>query len=369
MSSLLKLLKRLLPLTLVVGFLGTACVRLNEPSTYRCDSDSDCDGDEKCAYKECKPSSWCDSDSLCRNEQICMSGQCVPPLCTPGSLNCGNLACLNGRCASYCSGDRECRVGFACQGGGSCVQRGQIANGGTCQVAADCTSKVCCGSFCAVSCPKRLGDSCVSSNDCASGYCCPLTAGSASVCSGIACAPPPECTSDAECGVGKHCQAQKCVNDPPAIPAANGTACAKPEGCQSGVCQGGICRGLAGSECNADTQCESAHVCCTLGPNASGRVCGGPNGGCPGTIGASCKTSSDCFEGNCNGSWCYRSCSVNGDCGVSPWGVANACETNGQGNPICFPGCTTTSECQTNLTRDLTCFVGPESGAMLCAVQ
>lgn len=27
------------------------------------------------------------------------------------------------------------------------------------------------------------------------------------------------------------------------------------------------------------------------------------------------------------------------DCGVSPWGVPNVCETNGQGNRICFPGC------------------------------
>jgi len=116
-----------------------------------------------------------------------------------------------------------------------------------------------------------------------------------------------------------------------------------------------------------DVDCTSDRVCCQ-GLYSSTKSCSQAGMGCPGTIGSACMTDSDCFGNNCNnGYFCTQACTTNADCGTSPWGVANACETNGLGDKTCFPGCTTTQQCSDNLGADLQCYPALDSSAQICA--
>jgi hypothetical protein len=363
----MKTLLHLLWAALGVGLIGTGCVRLSPPDTYTCTTNSDCDSNEKCVDGVCRSKSFCYRDMDCDGGQICTdSDGCGPPLCTEATNTCGDYACEQGRCLDFCDSDSGCRSGLKCQFG-ACLVPGQFANGESCDVAGDCQSKQCCSGVCADSCPKDIGGVCSVATDCASGYCCARTTHSLKNCAAAQCPSPPECTMDLDCGTGQHCSAETCFVDLPPAPAVNGAPCQTPQGCKSGLCEDNVCRGVAGSLCSSDSWCETGHRCCRPAPGTTASTCGGPNGGCPGSIGAACMSDFDCLVGTCNnGYWCSMPCTTNADCGVSPWGVSNACETNGNSVKLCFPGCTTSSDC-TNLNEGLSCYPALDSTAMVCA--
>ncbi|MET0795379.1 MAG: hypothetical protein ABW061_27920 [Polyangiaceae bacterium] len=350
--------------------LGSGCVRLSEPDVFTCNVDSDCDPGEKCSNQhECQSDSICSSDYDCRDSKICIDALCSPPLCTQTFGQCGLFMCANGRCSTYCSGNLECNTGSACAFS-RCVALGQLPNTTSCKTNTDCKSKNCCPrdgySFCQDTCPKPNGASCNNASECASEHCCVDTGAQTTTCTDLPCSSIPECNTNTDCTSGEVCVAQYCQPPPVVVPGKNGSSCSTPEQCQSGSCKAGTCRGPAGSTCTADTQCDA--VCCERGqPGTSGRQCSTAKGGCPGTIGAKCTANSDCLLNRCNSTWCTKACSSNAECEVSPWGSYNACETNGAGDKICFPGCTTSDECQSNLDSSVLCYPALDSSVMVCA--
>lgn len=358
----------LLPALLVFSWLVSACVRIDPPDLFSCSIDSDCQAAEKCADFTCRPKEWCQSDSYCAAGQICEGEKCAPAQCAERQDPvCGGFECGSGRCPTVCYSDGSCRAGFQCSAG-TCVAKVPLANGGPCMLHEDCKSAACCQSgasrVCAASC--ATGGACLSPLDCASGYCCSTSAGS--ICSATPCTLQPECMTDLACGGGKVCKDQKCF-----FKQSAGAACAQPTECTSGSCADGKCRGTAGAgdTCLVDTDCERSRVCC-VNPNASFDVtCSELGRGCPGSIGDNCEFASDCLGDNCvQGAFCSKSCTTNADCGVSPWGVPNACETNGLGQKICFPGCSNDQQCQENL-RDssLSCLAALDSAGRICAAE
>lgn len=89
----------------------------------------------------------------------------------------------------------------------------------------------------------------------------------------------------------------------------------------------------------------------------------------PGSLGDKCELDSDCLNNNCigePGGFCSKACFTNQDCGVSPWGVPNACVTNQLGDDICFPGCKQDLDCTSNLDTSFGCFDDSDSGSMIC---
>ncbi|HEY2407258.1 MAG TPA: hypothetical protein VGI10_14710 [Polyangiaceae bacterium] len=306
-------------------------------------------------------------------EQLCQDGHCVPAECDSNNqaTACHGFACDEGVCGTVCDAfdgyQSGCAPGFHCDGF-ACVAGEALENGRACMTNGACLSQTCCakpsGSVCTSTCSTPPTDACTTGLDCLSGNCCQGASG-ASTCSAVPCPATPECTIDANCASGLVCLKQKCTQ-PPGKSA--GSTCATNAECTSGSCVSGLCRGTAatGQACAADTDCLVARVCCQ-GISSSAKTCSKVNLGCPGIIGGACQSNSDCIGGNCNVNFCTKTCQVNKDCGTSPWGVPNACETNGLGNKICFPGCTTTQQCADNLSSIFQCLDALDSVALFCA--
>ena len=357
--------------------LATGCVRLNEPDVYICQSNADCEAGQECKYEECRPAGFCEVDYECDGSgaiisssgQICVNQRCAPAECTPGNpADCQGYKCYGGRCEHACYTNSACEDGYHCSAE-SCVAGKLIANGGACTSNPDCESQACCpsvgGSVCAKSCAIS-GEACTSALDCITGFCCQGSFGGGSICSAMACPPPPECNTSGDCPADKVCELGKCV----LLPVGKGKPCQMNEQCESGSCMAGVCRGTAGEgdDCDVDSDCQAKRLCCTAPYLSSIRTCSEVDRGCPGSIGDACDFASDCLQDNCNGSFCTKACTTNADCGTSPWGVANACETNGLGNKICFPGCQTTQQCTDNLDDfGLSCYEALDSAGRICA--
>jgi hypothetical protein len=167
------------------------------------------------------------------------------------------------------------------------------------------------------------------------------------------------------------CLEQKCKVPPP--PKEPGEACKLGPECLSGSCVGGVCRGTAGEfdDCVVDVDCEARRVCCkSTSDFDEPNYCGKIDRGCAGSIGDVCEFDFQCIDENCNAAFtgfCTKACTSNADCGVSPWGVPNACETNGLGDKICFPGCTTSQQCWDNIQSNFDCYDALDSNAKICA--
>lgn len=369
--STAKTLLRVVLAGLALSWLATGCVRLNEP-TFICNSDADCDSGDKCVASACQPKDYCLSTYDCPSGQICStSRRCAMPECTTANeaTRCNGYLCdeYSGTCNTLCFSGGGCATGFYCRAG-DCVPGAPVANGGACQADLDCTSLACCpkgdSHVCAASCAPS-GDTCKTGADCLSGFCCQGKSGQFT-CSATVCPPPPECANDFECILGKVCQNQKCV----VPPKAPGEPCSLGTECSSGSCSEGLCRGTAGAgkTCQQDYSCEAGRRCCKKALSPSSSVCGELNRGCEGTIGDGCQSSA-CVEGTCNGSFCSKPCVSSADCGDSPWGVSNACETNGLGNKVCFPGCTDSTQCTTNVGSGFSCYQALDSGGKICALE
>jgi len=368
-----KALPGILLAALLALFLGSACVRLNEPSAYRCDSDADCDSGESCSAQGlCRSDSICESDTECRDDQICNAGSCTAPQCTQPTGQCGTYACSLGRCTTYCASDSSCRPGATCSGG-SCFEPGSRANDFTCTTDTICQSKHCCTNnfgirSCQPSCLKPVGATCSLGVECASSLCCPTKGKTPLSCSAVACSELAECDSSLDCSNGRECAAGKCV-EPAPVPQKTGASCSTSAQCLSAICQANTCRAATGNLCAVDVECETGHVCC---PSVAGkdRLCSGGDGKCKGSVGAPCSADADCSTGRCNdGTWCTKNCNANLDCGVSPWGDDNACETNGLGKRICFAGCSSDSDCHTYLGARFYCYLAFDSTANICATN
>jgi hypothetical protein len=157
--------------------------------------------------------------------------------------------------------------------------------------------------------------------------------------------------------------------DPVPVPAKTGASCNNSAGCQSTLCQAYTCRAPTGNLCAADVECEMGHVCCPSLADKD-RQCSGGDRKCLGNIGARCTADADCGSGEClESTWCTMDCTSNAQCGVSPWGDANACETNGLGKRVCFPGCSSDTECYSNLGARFSCYSALDSTASICAID
>jgi len=83
--------------------------------------------------------------------------------------------------------------------------------------------------------------------------------------------PPPECTTNADCGADKACEGGKCVLKPPPPP-----ECQSDNDCEEGKgCQGGKCVQLVAkkAECITDADCRPGFACedekCVARPECS----------------------------------------------------------------------------------------------------
>lgn len=353
------------------AWLASACVRLNKPEEFKCNTDADCDADQKCIQgaAACFPKEACIDDYDCDATQICESSHCIPAQCTQDdeATACGGFLCIDRRCGTSCYlYSSNCATGFHCSRS-NCVPGAPLPNGQKCSEAAECVSGVCCakpsGSVCTTNCASPSNDSCATATDCASGICC-HNGNAPGICSATACAPPPQCTKDADCGSNKYCSNQKCFDAN-----ATGALCAEPAQCLSNSCVNAQCRGTrqTNESCTEDVECAAGHTCCPTGSGS--KTCSASGGACLVGIGGPCNLNSDCLSGRCIGtapSFCTTACSTDAQCGSSPWGSANACVQNGGGEFICFPGCTTTAECDTHLSATFTCYPDGSKGQSIC---
>lgn len=345
----------------LAGFisLAPACVRLSDHERYSCSHDSDCNSSEKCLFKYCAPRDYCESSIDCRASQFCENQKCIDPDCTHDDLSAcasGN-ACVNGHCEPSCTEDYDCGRNAHCNFN-KCVDGSRTGNAdqASCDQNSDCESNVCCkrasGAVCAKSCGGP-GTECLAAIDCLDPYCC-ATVNGPKVCSKSEC-PPPPCRTDAECGVGKVCREQACVNPPP--PMINGAPCSRDGDCVSKSCVASKCQGtgMAGDSCESALDCEEHRPCC-MG-DVPGKTCGDAYGICRGPLFASCKSNTDCLSEYCyDQTFCSKTCkSGTDDCGTSAWGVRNWCDLDVVTDEFaCLAGCRDQSDCDTHVP-DTTC--------------
>jgi len=169
------------------------------------------------------------------------------------------------------------------------------------------------------------GDKCSSNADCTSGYCT-----EAFGCTEV-------CSSSTACGSNSAGVANICVS------ANDGLNLCYP-GCSST------------SQCKAEGLNSSCVVATTVENNVRGG-CGyelSSDGGlAPGKDGDKCTSGTNCASGDCAG-WCTEVCSANQQCGTSSVGAQGACVMAADGLNLCFPGCSSTSQCQ-SLNPNATC--------------
>ncbi len=326
------------------------CPQLDAPCTvcadgslscpsFRCDS-GQCTVDFKpCSEAQvcgglsglaCEPGFKCTDDPTDRcdpnTEGADCRGICVPDVQPP---QCGGVAGIT------------CPPGFECvdapndmcdpaDGGADCPALCQPASGGECTSDADCPALRAPCSVCpdgSESCPRSF---------CEAGRC------------GVAyptCAPPPGCTTDAECAPGQVCvnaanemcdpddPATRCVgvcvadNQPRACGGIAGETC--PEGY--------TCVDKGGDDCTPDTGADCPGICEPAPPKecATDGECGGP---------FACATCSDgvryCVAGGlCRGGQCFpadlpcpdRQCTNDASCGS----IIQSCEMCPDGSASC----------------------------------
>ena len=109
----------------VVAWALSGC--LSQPKIWDCDSNSDCNDDEKCLPTYgCVGKSDCTTESDCRADEICMGsppwdsfGVCTRVECKHAS-SCGAYNCSANVCNTTCHTQLDCAEGYACDGG-ACV--------------------------------------------------------------------------------------------------------------------------------------------------------------------------------------------------------------------------------------------------------
>jgi len=216
-------------------------------------------------------------------------------------------------------------------------------------------------------------ESCTTSATCGSS-----SAGTANVCVQSVCFPG--CTTTANCAAynGTSCQQIVAGSGMVCAPTTTsgggmiGDPCATNADCSVGTCNGTWC----GESCAPATGCGSnslgtpnycvedsnkADICfpgCTTDDDCAfftgTLTCQTQTGGMSicavpaGNIGDPCTTAADCKQGTCETGvpWCTTTCTATGStCGSNSSGEPNYCIENASNEYICFPGCTTSADC------------------------
>lgn len=219
-----------------------------------------------------------------------------------------------------------------CGSGLSCVEN-DLYPGGYCTSTCDvdpCGAGASCDT--STSPPVCLA-TCGSAADCRDGYQCwrgscrPLCRGDSDCGDGAAgCGPSglcegPECSVDADCGLGKRCQMGACVELPPPVDAGDvgapaGTPCTRDDECEGRVCLPAALGGVCSLECTRPEDCfvfPSEAGCSALAEPGARTVCVvGPPGGAG--VGEGCSTDDDCLARICQDGQCSEVCSDTDQC-------------------------------------------------------
>lgn len=286
-----------------------------------------------------------------------------------------------------CAGGQDCESGRCCfaasSASGECSATSTCDFGKSCSTDADCTGGLCVtsegyGSFCSSACDESSAcpvEAFCSEVICDSASCLQAcmpdcASGGDSVCEtiaqGLACKRYPNvegvevntCQYQAaelgSCSRNEWCLSGSCLGGVCAPPGGlpGGAPCESDDWCQNGACVRGVCVGTEpeGSSCSENGECESGY-CCPKKYAPTQLICG-PEGGCEGGIGDRCQANDQCVEGGCaagDGGWafCTQSCTTDADCGTNRFGFSNHCVLNMDGQNRCFPGCDTSSFCDT----------------------
>jgi len=168
----------------------------------------------------------------------------------------------------------------------------------------------------------KVGDPCTANGDCASDLC-------ATSPTGGWCTQP--CSATQPCGASSASAQTQCLL------ANNGTNYCFPPCLSQAACKAYS----AGATCVERTNLAGTLVdVCTIGGGTA-------------KIGDKCALNTDCASTSCAhnssglGAWCTELfCQSDADCGTNTAGVASLCLTTTIGTKLCYPGCTTTAECQ-----------------------
>jgi hypothetical protein len=376
------------------GACGNVC---NEPNaTAACVNGACAVGSCNKGFGDCNgdPSDGC--ETMLTTNTDC--GGCGVPCALPN----GSASCASGTCTLT-----ACNPGyFDCDGNpADGCEPLPCGNGQHCAVAADCSSGVCTGGFCAsptcsdgvqnenetdVDCggvcpPCANGKDCASAADCQSGVCtggvCQVPTCSDGVqngtetdvdCGGASC---PECSIGEKCSVDYDCTSGVCVAGTCQAPSCNDGV---QNGSETGVdCGGGVCPPCNdGIGCTVGSDCASG-VCTSASsgnqkgggsnpgicqvPNCqdgvqngseTGPDCGGPCAPC-----ITCAHDSDCPAGDtCDNGYCHApACTGYGLgtilCGIGACQVQVPSCVNGQPN-TCTPGTPTAEVCGDGLDNN-----------------
>ncbi|RYZ03069.1 MAG: hypothetical protein EOO73_29575 [Myxococcales bacterium] len=332
--------------------LATACVRSEPPKAFICTSKDDCEEHETCRSGQCEPIDSCTIDYECyANLKVCRDRRCVSVECTYLSdENCGGYGCDVERnvCYTTCSTDDQCPYEAYCDQGSCIPGQRLLPSGQGCSLNVECESGTCCarssGSVCADRC-EPAGTACTAAQECKDKYCCAQPLGG-SVCSSSPCVLT-SCAEDEDCESTEYCSAAgRCMRLLVA-----GASCKAPRECQSGACAASVCRGegSAGDLCDKSYECEAGRKCCAM--NLYRRECHPESASCLAETGYPCDYSYQCADNRCESNgFCSKACDTSADCGVGPFGQ-NVC-VESLGIKLCHPGCTTSTECESNYNFD-----------------
>jgi hypothetical protein len=244
--------------------------------------------------------SACSDDAPCK-EAGCLADEAFPDNyctrdCATDEAACGEGASCsswigNKFCFQNCSGDGDCRSGYACS---YSVCRPYCADDSF------CISPDHCGTDGHCLPPCKLDTDCPNSNRCALGKC------------------VGPCTTDKECPPGYRCGPDSGRCDPK--PGKQmGEACGASTECATDYCM--PTRKVCSIKCTASSQCPSPWVCGLekIDANSDGKPdqieadCIPKQGSA--LSGALCSTQEDCVSGHCYDGFCMEACAGDGDCG------------------------------------------------------
>jgi hypothetical protein len=397
------------------------------------DPEGECNDDGR---QTCQHDGMCDGFGACRlysSSTICVDQTCAGSTqfnaqtcngagtCNAGTTtSCFPYVCSGNACRTTCTVNGDCVAGYSCAADHTC----KIANSGSCNVDADCTSghcfdHVCCDVDCSGPCRRcdfagKVGvctnalDGTDPDNDCTAGdpstcgldgFCGPngacrywnsSTQCLAASCSGATLTNTKLCNGTGTCqwpsppGQTTDCSPYICAQG------ACKTSCQTDSDCiGTYTCVSGVCKLRQGQICSTGTQCASGFCvdgyCCNNACNGTCRACNlapspgtctfyapntDPEGECPDDGASSCQR-----DGMCDGAGACRLYSSSTVC------VAQSCTGSTQfnarlcnGSGTCTTGTTTncspytcgTTACRTSCTDNTQCVSGYQCAGGQC---
>ncbi len=307
---------------LLVVLLAAGICACPKPSAKPCASSAECGPTERCRFGACGP--ICVDDGECGPGQICQSGVCAQrPECTANPDCAVGFACRSGRCA--CTADDACGSSQRCVDGGCqarprCTKDEDCAGaGGTCEIASGtCLPRCQRASDCAPTIDPTAANALF---NCFDGACvrrcsADVQCGSAqALCQDGLCRPS-QCSTQADCPVGRYCTAAASGRCLDYTPCGTGGACPANYRCgrfTEATCPPGfdctqsLCQELP--RCVADADCRPL---ASMPPMGATAYCADghcqPSKACAATPG--CDAGFECVASTC----VPFSCRSDGDC-------------------------------------------------------